>query len=289
MADKLTEGARSHYHGLRDIVRLYAKHPLREETILRRVKAGRSSAASEILSERDLAFDPRTEITDQNHVGGADFVDGLATAASVRETDLVYDLGCGLGGPARYLAMTRKCHVIGIDASLPRCEQAAHLTRLVKLDHLVSIQCADIEDFDALRKATVLWGQCSWVHLRDREGFFKRWISALSPGGRIAFEEPYLIRPPSNQEHARKLKHVMATWRASLVGFDLWQAALEASGSQVYIREDLGDAFRHFLIKLLPNYGEARYFPGEELEGWQSALELVEAGVIGYIRCVARI
>jgi cyclopropane fatty-acyl-phospholipid synthase-like methyltransferase len=38
------------------------------------------------------------------------------------------DVGCGLGGPARFLAATYGCHVTGIDLSQPFIEAARMLT-----------------------------------------------------------------------------------------------------------------------------------------------------------------
>ncbi len=37
----------------------------------------------------------------------------LAEAASITTNDRVIDVGSGLGGPARYLARTHHCHVLG--------------------------------------------------------------------------------------------------------------------------------------------------------------------------------
>ena len=37
--------------------------------------------------------------------------------ADIRATDLVLDVGCGVGGPARHLAATRQCTIVGIDVS----------------------------------------------------------------------------------------------------------------------------------------------------------------------------
>jgi len=42
----------------------------------------------------------------------------LAAAARIDSSTHVLDLGCGIGGPARYIAATFGCKVIGTFASL---------------------------------------------------------------------------------------------------------------------------------------------------------------------------
>jgi len=41
----------------------------------------------------------------------------LAAAAGLEPSTRVLDLGCGIGGPARYLAATFGCKVTGVDLS----------------------------------------------------------------------------------------------------------------------------------------------------------------------------
>ena len=92
----------------------------------------------------DLAEDPFTEITDQNHIGGVKFVRDLAQKADVEPATDVLDLGCGLGGSARCLAHFFGCRVHGVDLSVERYREARQLTKLVNLDHLVTLQCGDL-------------------------------------------------------------------------------------------------------------------------------------------------
>src|SRR4029077_15305701 len=146
-----------------DLDAIYSSHPLRAETILARL--GRAGTDLKRLTELQLAVDPETELTDQNHSGGMQSVLELALAAGVTAASTVVDIGCGLGGSARVLAAEFGCRVIGIERDIARCRDARRLTSLVHLDHLVSIQQADALAGDVrLRDADVIWGQGAWIH-----------------------------------------------------------------------------------------------------------------------------
>ena len=52
---------------------------------------------------------------DQFHVGGLAATAQFARRIGIEKDCRVLDAGCGLGGPARYLAETFGCHVTGVD------------------------------------------------------------------------------------------------------------------------------------------------------------------------------
>jgi SAM-dependent methyltransferase len=66
---------------------------------------------------------------DQFHTRGILATAELATAAGLETSTRVLDLGCGIGGPARYLAATFGCKVTGVDLSPSFIDAATYLTR----------------------------------------------------------------------------------------------------------------------------------------------------------------
>jgi MPBQ/MSBQ methyltransferase len=79
------------------------------------------------LTAADLAS------VDQFHVGGALATEDLAAQMDLRSSLHLLDIGCGLGGPARFFAGLG-CRVTGIDLTPEFVEAADHLTRLVGID-----------------------------------------------------------------------------------------------------------------------------------------------------------
>ena len=66
---------------------------------------------------------------DQFHVRGLAATKELAEGLSLEPGSTAIDVGCGLGGPARYLAATHGCRVTGIDLSRPFTDVARTLDR----------------------------------------------------------------------------------------------------------------------------------------------------------------
>ena len=65
---------------------------------------------------------------DQFHTRGILATSELAAAARIDSSTHVLGLGCGIGGPARYLAATFGCKVTGIDLSPAFIDAATYLT-----------------------------------------------------------------------------------------------------------------------------------------------------------------
>ena len=70
----------------------------------------------------------------------------MAAAARIDSSTHVLDLGCGIGGPARYLAGTLGRKVTGIDLSPAFIDAAAYLTARCGLSDRVSFQVGDAQN-----------------------------------------------------------------------------------------------------------------------------------------------
>ena len=272
----------------RDIEHLYRGHPLSKKSILRR--SGRKKSRKTSPTEPDLAIDPVTEITDQNHVGGVSFVKTLARRAGVSPDSRVLDLGAGLGGSARYLAHSFGCHVHGIELSRQRYREAVCLTRCVGLQDLVSFERGDMSKLRLGKSAyyDVLWGQSSWVHIRAKDHFLRRWMKALRVGGRIAFEEAYIRRIPRSKSIAAKLSELQELWKSYLVPLRVWTKILVRLSVAVSSVEDTSGALRRLYSRMLriDRQPGAPVFPDSERRAWVLAVELERAGILGYFRIV---
>lgn len=111
----------------------------------------------------------------------------LAEAVGIKPTTRVLDLGCGIGGPARYLADTFGCQVTGIDLSPAFVEAAAYLTERCGMSGRLTFQVANalhlpFEDaaFDAVFLQHVA------MNIQDRDALYAEVRRVLAPGGRFA-------------------------------------------------------------------------------------------------------
>ena len=124
---------------------------------------------------------------DQFHTRGILATAELAGAADIKAGDRVLDLGCGVGGPARYLAATFGCHVTGIDLSPSFIEAADYLTTRCGLEGRVTLRVGDalhipFDDggFDSVFLQHVA------MNIADRAALYAEVCRVLKPGGRFA-------------------------------------------------------------------------------------------------------
>jgi SAM-dependent methyltransferase len=124
---------------------------------------------------------------------------------SLKGDSYLLEVASGSGGPARYVARTTGCHVIGIDANESGVATASQLAAEEGDSDRVSFRVADAtaplpfvqDSFDALLCID------SMNHFPNRLAVFREWSRVLRPGGRAIFTDPVLITGPvTNDELA---------------------------------------------------------------------------------------
>lgn len=255
--------------------------------ILARVQRDRGSL--EGLTEMHLAVDRRTEITDQNNVGGAAAVIRLARQAGISSRSRVLDLGCGLGGPARLLAHRFGCRVDGLDLSATRVREAAALTRLVSLSDRVVIRRGDAMSADVpSRRYDIVWGQSAWVHIGDIATLMVRWRRALARHGCMVVQDACLRRPASRAGEAALVAGLERDWASSLIPARAWAAHARAAGLTVTTLTQSSTPVRHHFRRLQRASAHAPMpIASRERRSWRTAIAAAEAGLIARFTLIA--
>ena len=127
---------------------------------------------------------------DHFHARGFPATVELADRLPVKPGHDVLDIGCGLGGPARYFAQRFHCTVSGIDITEPFVEAARKLTALLRMEDRVKIQHADgtrlpfaDHTFDGA------YTQHVTMNVADRSRFFGEASRVLKAGAFFALTE----------------------------------------------------------------------------------------------------
>ena len=76
---------------------------------------------------------------DEFHIGGSEATKILAEKLSLKASDKVLDIGCGIGGPARFIANMIGCNVRGIDLTADYVKVGNELNRVVGLEEQVEL------------------------------------------------------------------------------------------------------------------------------------------------------
>ena len=127
---------------------------------------------------------------DEFHIRGREATVELAERASLQPGTRVLDVGCGLGGSARYLATERQCRVTGVDLTREYVEAATSLAELVGLKGRVEYRQASALDlpFDD-RSFDAVWTEHVQMNIADKRAFYSELLRVLVPGGRLLFHD----------------------------------------------------------------------------------------------------
>jgi len=124
---------------------------------------------------------------DQFHGRGPLATSELAALLQPRKDERLLDIGSGIGGPARWIAVKFDCHVTGVDLTPDFCEAAEALNAATGLAGRVRILrgsalALPVPDgaFDAAYSQNVI------MNIADKALFYREAFRALRPGGRLA-------------------------------------------------------------------------------------------------------
>ena len=154
---------------------------------------------------------------EQIHVGGAEATATLARQAGITASSVVLDVCSALGGPARQLAATTGCAVVGLDGTFRMHDEARRRTRAAGLEPKVRFELGDALDmpFDD-ETFDVVWGQDAWCYVTDKETLLGECARVVKPGGVVAFTDWIETGPMTDEVWtARTRSWCSRTWRRS--------------------------------------------------------------------------
>jgi len=215
----------------------------------------RIKAALTTTPESQLLTVAQLAPLDQFHTRGILSTAELAGAAGLDAFTRVLDLGCGIGGPARYLAATFGCKVTGVDLSPGFIDAATYLTARCGLSDRVMFQVGealhlpfDDASFDAVFLQHVA------MNIADHTALYKEMRRILAPGGRFATYDLVL-------RHGDPLYPV--PWaRDASVSFLLTESetrtALEEAGYKAILWRDDTEVALDWFKAVMPARGKSR-------------------------------
>ena len=164
--------------------------------LLDRILAALKEAGKDIdhLTIDDLA--PIDELHSRRRLATKELAEMLAPKPAER----LLDIGSGLGGPARYLAMVCGCRVTGIDLTAEFVTVAIELARRSGLAGQVDFKQASALDLPfADGSFDQAWSQNVAMNIADRPRYYAEMRRVLRPGGRLAIQD--VAQGPAGAPH----------------------------------------------------------------------------------------
>ena len=189
----------------------------------------------ESLTVEDLAP------VDHFHARGLPATVELADRLPIKAGQHIVDIGCGLGGPARYMAKRFQCNVSGLDITESFVEVANKLTLLLRMEQQVKIEHGDGQRLPYPDSAfDGAYTQHVTMNVADRPAFFAEAYRVLKPGASFALTEHGL--GPTGSPHY-PLPWSSDGSGAHLVTPSETRAILEEAGFEAIVVEDTGPKY----------------------------------------------
>ena len=141
---------------------------------------------------------------DEFHTRGKESTIEIADLARIQSHHKVLDVGCGLGGSARYIANKHGCSVIGIDLTDEYVDVANKLTEFVRLTDRVSFKRGSALELSfPSNYFDIVWTEHTQMNISDKEKFYAELNRVLKPNGRLVFHDVF---------GTEKLPHYPTPW-----------------------------------------------------------------------------
>ena len=265
--------------------RMVAEHYARDD-LGSAILAALESAGKDVdrLNLEDLAP------VDEFHVRGRPATAELTGALGLTPGMRVLDVGCGIGGPSRYVAATYDCDVVGIDLTEEYCQVAALLADRVGLGGRVEYRPGnalampfDDGAFDAAYTQHVA------MNIDDKGRLYAEAWRVLKPGGRFGIYDllqgeggdviypvpwardagtSFLVRPGELRRLLENAGFEVVSWRETAAEARLWVEQMKALMAEPTpppsaLRLLLGEDAKPIAQNIFRNLLESRVLPTE--------------------------
>jgi ubiquinone/menaquinone biosynthesis C-methylase UbiE len=227
---------------------------------------------------------------DEFHLRGRPATAELARALGLAAGQRVLDVGCGIGGPARYVAATYGCRVVGIDLTEEYCRVAALLAERVGLGDRVEYHPGSALAMPfADAGFAAAYTEHVAMNIQDKPRLYAEVWRVLQPGGRFGIYDllqgeggdviypvpwardaatSFVVRPDQLRGLLAGAGFEVVSWRETTAEVRQWFDQVKARMAEpnpppTALRLLLGEDFQPMVQNIFRNLVEDRVRPTE--------------------------
>jgi len=231
---------------------------------------------------------------DEFHIGGREASEAFFGQLPLAPGIEALDIGCGLGGGARFAASAFGCRVTGIDLTPDYVETGAALCRWVGLDDRVSLQCASALSMPfADARFDVAYMMHVGMNIADKAALAAEAARVLTPGGVFAIYDVMRVGPGAL---AFPVPWAETAATSALDPAEAYRAALDEAGLEITVERDRAAFALDFFERMraraaaggLPPLGIHVLMGENRAEKIANMRENIAAGRIAPVELIAR-
>ena len=185
---------------------------------------------------------------DEFHIGGRSASEHFLNQLEIKPSDSMLDVGCGLGGSARFAAKTYGAKVVGLDLTHEYVETGQALCDWVGLSDRIELHQGSALSlpFDAARFDGAFMMHVG-MNIEDKQTLIAEVSRVLKPGAKFGI---YDIMRTNDEELIFPVPWANSTDTSWLEGPDEYRAAFENNGFSVVEENDRHEFAMEFFKKM---------------------------------------
>lgn len=224
--------------------------------LLEAIKTGLDSLGktTNSITYQDLA------LVDQLHAGSLETTEKLFNEVNFDNADNIIDIGCGIGGPARYLASRFQSKVTGVDLTPEFVEVGQALTQWLELQDLVELQLGNAVDLQQFAADFFDIGYTlhAGMNIENKAQVYKEAHRILKPNGQFIIFD--CMKTP-NAQVSYPLPWADDPSYSFLNSFEEYLEILEQNGFEIIKDVDFTAYAHEFLIDMQHKMNEMETLP----------------------------
>lgn len=203
-------------------------------------------------AERPLSL-KTLSLFDEFHIGGREATRQLVRRLNISAGSRVLDMGCGLGGPARYVAMASTARVTGLDLTTEFVDAGRALTGQALMVDLVDLRQGSILDMPfADDHFDVAYMIHVGMNIADKTEMAAEAARVLKPGSMFAI---YDIMAVDDAELSFPVPWASEPAQSMLSPPQVYRDALEAAGFTIQSEVDQSELAKESFARLSDQQG----------------------------------